>query len=245
MLTILNHLGLGDQIVINGLVRHFAEIEDCVQIYAKKSHVPSVRFMYRDLGSKVVVVPVNGPCHTADMMQFAKGSVLKLGVHGTPHQLFSDLVIGRYSEYINWVAMMYIQAGLNPNTMYKKFKIVRDKSRELLPPEQPYIFVHDDKQRGREIKIHGSEKEIYRPIVSKALPDGTYEYDDFNIFDYLTIIENAKERHMMNSSYNWLVEIMEIGNKSNNFFHLNIGAHDYFPEKNTKTLCSADLWTFI
>ena len=201
--------------------------------------------MYRDLGSKVVVVPVNGPCHTADMMQFAKGRVLKLGVHGTPHQLFSDLVIGRYSEYINWVAMMYIQAGLNPNTMYKKFKIVRDKSRELLPPEKPYIFVHDDKQRGREIKIHGSEKEIYRPIVSKALPDGTYEYDDFNIFEYLTIIENAKERHMMNSSYNWLVEIMEIGNKSNNFFHLNIGAHDYFPEKNTKTLCSADLWTFI
>jgi hypothetical protein len=49
----------------------------------------------------------------------------------------------------------------------------------------------------------------------------------------------------MNSSYNWLVEIMEIGNKSNNFFHLNIGAHDYFPEKNTKTLCTADLWTFI
>jgi hypothetical protein len=201
--------------------------------------------MYRDLGSKVVVVPVNGPCHTADMMQFAKGRVLKLGVHGTPHQLFSDLVMGKYSEYINWVAMMYIQAGLNPNTMYKKFKIVRDKSRELLPPDKPYIFVHDDKQRGREIKIHGSEKEIYRPIVSKALPDGTYEYDDFNIFDYLTIIENAKERHMMNSSYNWLVEIMEIGNKSNNFFHLNIGAHDYFPEKNTKTLCSADLWTFI
>ena len=245
MLTILNHLGLGDQLVINGLVSHFAEIEDCVQIYAKKSHVPSVRFMYRDLGSKVVVVPVNGPCHTADMMQFAKGRVLKLGVHGTPHQLFSDLVMGKYSEYINWVAMMYIQAGLNPNTMYKKFKIVRDKSRELLPPDKPYIFVHDDKQRGREIKIHGSEKEIYRPIVSKALPDGTYEYDDFNIFDYLTIIENAKERHMMNSSYNWLVEIMEIGNKSNNFFHLNIGAHDYFPEKNTKTLCSADLWTFI
>ena len=245
MLTILNHLGLGDQLVINGLVRHFAEIEDCVQIFAKKSHVPSVLFMYRDLGSKVVVVPVHGSCHTAEMMQLAKGHVLKLGVHGTPHQLFSDLVIGRYSEYINWVAMMYIQAGLNPNTMYKKFKIVRDKSRELLPPDKPYIFVHDDKQRGREIKIHGSEKEIYRPIVSKALPDGTYEYDDFNIFDYLTIIENAKERHMMNSSYNWLVEIMEIGNKSNNFFHLNIGAHDYFPEKNTKTLCTADLWTFI
>jgi len=245
MLTILNHLGLGDQLVINGLVRHFAEIEDCVQIFAKKSHVPSVLFMYRDLGSKVVVVPVHGSCHTAEMMQLAKGHVLKLGVHGTPHQLFSDLVIGRYSEYINWVAMMYIQAGLNPNTMYKKFKIVRDKSRELLPPDKPYIFIHDDKQRGREIKIHGSEKEIYRPIVSKALPDGTYEYDDFNIFDYLTIIENAKERHMMNSSYNWLVEIMEIGNKSNNFFHLNIGAHDYFPEKNTKTLCTADLWTFI
>lgn len=245
MLTILNHLGLGDQLVINGLVRHFAEIEDCVQIFAKKSHVPSVRFMYRDLGSKVVVVPVDGLCHTAEMMQLAKGRVLRLGLHGTPWQFFSDLVMGRYSEYINWVAMMYIQAGLNPNTMYKKFKVVRDKSRELLPPDKPYIFVHDDKQRNREIIIQGSDKEIYRPIVSKVLSDGSYEFDDFNIFDYLTIIENASERHMMNSSYNWLVEIMEIGNKSNNFFHLNIGAHDYFPEKNTRTLCTADLWTFV
>jgi hypothetical protein len=244
MLTILNHIGLGDHLVLNGLVRHFAEIEESVTIFAKGSHVPSVKFMYRDISEKVNIITVSNSCTTAEMMQHARGRVLKLGVHATPHNLFEELVMGRFSDYTNWVCMMYIQAGLNPNTMYKKFKIIRDKSREFLPPDKPYVFVHDDAQRGRKINIT-TDKEIYRPSVSKVLPDGGYEFDDFNIFDYLTIIENARERHMMNSSYNWLVEIMSIGDKTTNFFHLNIGAHDYFPEKNTRSLCTSELWTVV
>jgi hypothetical protein len=35
--TILHHLGLGDQIMLNGMVRHFAETDNVV-IFAKRCH---------------------------------------------------------------------------------------------------------------------------------------------------------------------------------------------------------------
>ena len=39
MLTILHHLGLGDAIMLNGMVRHFAEKEDVI-IFVKKHQEP-------------------------------------------------------------------------------------------------------------------------------------------------------------------------------------------------------------
>jgi len=242
MITILPHLGLGDQLVLNGLVRHFAESEKVIT-FAKRCHYPSVSFMYRDIPDRVQVIPLD-KFTTDEMMEHVKGRVLPLGVHGIPPPVFSKLVVGEYSQYINWVCMLYIQSGLHPNTMYRKFKVVRDTEKEFTPPTVPYVFVHDDKQRGREIKVD-TEKLICRPQSSTLLPDGSYQFDDFNIFDYLSVIENASERHMMNSSFNWLVEIMGIGDKTTNFFHLNVGAHDYFPPENTKTLCTDDLWTLV
>lgn len=242
MITILPHLGLGDQIVLNGLIRHFAEREKVIT-FAKRCHYPSVSFMYRDIPDRVQIIPLD-TFTTDEMMEHVKGRLLALGVHSIPPPTFEQLVIGDYSKYINWVCMLYIQAGLNPNTMYKKFKVLRDLEREIKPPPEPYIFVHDDKSRGREIKVE-TDKLVCRPKSGTLLPDGSYKFDDFNIFDYLSIIENASERHMMNSSFNWLVEIMEIGDKTSNFFHFNIGAHDYFSMENTKTLCTPDLWTFV
>lgn len=246
MLTILGHIGLGDQLVLNGLVRHFAEIEDCVIIFAQKSHMQTMEFMYRDILDKLKIIPLEGPGYrtTQAMLIHAKGKILPLGIHSMNQQLFNQLVIGEYSLYINWVCMLYIQAGLNPNTMYKKFKVYRDKTRELKPPDEPYIFVHDDQQRGRNLHIK-TDKKIYKPSISKVNPDDSFECDNFNIFDYLTIIENASERHVMNSCYLWLIELFNIGNKGTNFFHFNVGAHDYFPEQNTRTTCTADLWTIV
>ena len=55
--TIVHHLGLGDQIMLNGMVRHFAEKEH-VYIYCKNCHEDSVKFMYRDICDKVTLILV-------------------------------------------------------------------------------------------------------------------------------------------------------------------------------------------
>jgi hypothetical protein len=64
------------------------------------------------------------------------------------------------------------------------------------------------------------------------------------MFSYIWIIENAKEVHCMNSSYNWMIELMKLGNKKTNFFHLNV-AHLYYTPDVVKSVFSDHIWTFV
>jgi hypothetical protein len=50
--------------------------------------------------------------------------------------------------------------------------------------------------------------------------------------------------HCMNSSYNWMIELMNIGTPKKNFFHLDV-AHKYYGPKIVKTVFSDEVWTFI
>ena len=242
MITILPHLGLGDQIITNGLVRHFAEQDD-VTIFVKHSHERSVAFMYRDLGARVKIIKLDKDEKEmiAHVQSHDCGRVLALGAHGMPGAQFQLLL---KNPYTTWLSVFYLQAGLNPNAMYRKFRVDRDRSKELPAPDEPYVFVHDDEQRGRVIEVDTALK-VVRPKVSKFMANGMFEDDGFNIFDYMTIIENAQERHMMNSSYSWLVELFDIGDRTSNFFHMNVGAHDYWSPEQTKTFYTDDLWTFV
>jgi hypothetical protein len=244
MITILPHLGLGDQLIINGLVRHFVEQDD-VTIFVKHSHERSVAFMYRDLGARVKIIRLEKD--DTEMFTYVRthpdqcGRILALGVHGMSGTDFQRIL---YDPYTSWLCAFYFQVGLNPNTMYRKFGVDRDRSREFPAPDEPYVFVHDDEQRGRVINPDTKLK-VVRPNISKFIGNGAFEDDGFNIFDYMTIIENAQERHMMNSSYSWLVELFNIGDKASNFFHMSTGAHDYWTPKQTKTFYTDDLWTFV
>ena len=49
----------------------------------------------------------------------------------------------------------------------------------------------------------------------------------------------------MNSSYAWLIEMMKLGDKKTNFFHLNVGVHPQYTPNIVKTVFSDDVWTFV
>ena len=57
-ITILHHLGLGDQIMLNGMVWLFAETNH-VNLLIKNTHEESVKFMYRDICDKVTLIPLD------------------------------------------------------------------------------------------------------------------------------------------------------------------------------------------
>lgn len=48
MKYIYHHLGLGDHIICNGLVRHFREIYNEVSVFCKPHNYDNVNYMYRD-----------------------------------------------------------------------------------------------------------------------------------------------------------------------------------------------------
>ena len=57
---IYQHLGLGDMISNNGLIRHLVDVNFQTKIFfifCKKMHVKSIKFMYRDK-KKIKIIPV-------------------------------------------------------------------------------------------------------------------------------------------------------------------------------------------
>lgn len=238
-ITIIHHLGLGDQIMLNGMVRHFAEVRK-VNIFVKNCHEESVRFMYRDIEHKVnlILLDTTEPGEIREKLPI-DSHILPLATYAMENESWHI-----YAKMTNWAHGVYLQAGVNPLYMHTKFKVVRTITSELEPPVRDYIFVHDDVERDRVINVT-SDLTIYRPktkVIDKN--HEFFECEHPNIFKYLSIIENAKEVHCMNSSYNWMIELMTIGTPRKNFFHLGV-AHLYYDDDLVKSVFTDRVWTFV
>lgn len=232
MISILHHLGLGDAIMLNGMIRHFAEKEDMVVIFVRKHQIPSVSFMYRDL-KNVKIVPVFST-HPREMWTRTEGRILALATYGIHDDLWKLATSGPLNVLVNWAHSVYIQAGIPPKYMYSKFKVIRDKDKEIKYNHNNYIFIHDDSERGMNINV--SHENIFR-ITKDRLKNNP------NIFDYLSVIENAKEVHCMDSCYAWLINLMEIGTPAKNFLHLNVKGN--YNTQMVKTVFGDDIWTHV
>jgi hypothetical protein len=231
MLTILHHLGLGDAIMLNGMIRHFAEKQD-VCIFIQKQHEDSVRFMYRDLDN--IKIKLVNTTNAREMWSQIEGTALPLATYELPDNAWRVVTSGPLSIMFNWAHSIYIQAGIPPKYMYSKFKVVRDRESEIKYEHGDYVFVHDDESRGMKINI--PDADVYR-VTHDRLKNNS------NIFDYLTVIENAKEVHCMDSCYAWMINMMEIGNPSKNFLHLNVKGN--YTHRMVKTVFGDDLWTHV
>ena len=115
MLTILHHLGLGDAIMLNGMVRHFAEKDD-VCIFIQKQHEDSVRFMYRDLTN--IKIKLLNSTDAQEMWSQVEGQILPLATYKLPNQHWDFATSGPLSEMVNWAHSIYIQAGIPPKYIF-------------------------------------------------------------------------------------------------------------------------------
>ena len=177
-ITILHHLGLGDQIMLNGMVRHFAEKEH-VYLMCKNCHEESVKFMYRDICDQVTLILVENTNPHEIHTKLPKGSrILPLATYGMENNVWEN-----FTQATNWAHGVYLQAKVNPLYMYTKFKVVQDSSIQLSPPTSDYIFVHDDRERDRCIDID-TDKFIYKPH-SKVIDKNKefFHCENSNIFN--------------------------------------------------------------
>ena len=256
--VILHHIGLGDQLMLNGMVRHLVSKKYRVVIIAKEQNRDSVNFMYRDLQTGLyhhdVIVYSLKPEEESiqSIMELLKHENVRdngifLATYKIPDQIWLQMLSDpTYGTMTNWAYGVYMQAGVNPYYMRSKFHVERDLEREEKLfnhyglTEGEYIFVHDNP--GSDLK-DGTRKVDVKSDLKIFNPNDTYK--EFpNIFDYATIIENAKEVHCMHSCYVWLIDLLNLGRKETNFLHINV-AHTYYPTHAIKTTFNEDLWTFI
>lgn len=196
---IYHHLGLGDHIICNSIIRIYSYKYDNIVLFVKEHNLCSVKNMFIDLNNITYITGddyyINRYCgeHEIDL--------LKIGFEYTDHRL-------------NFDESFYNQLNINFNERWDLFYIKRNIDSEIklfnkfnLKPNT-YIFVHDDSDRGFNINIENNNMKIIRPI--KGLTE--------NIFDYLYLIENSAEIHCIDSSFRVLIDSINLKNDKIYFY---------------------------
>lgn len=214
-------LGFGDALVINGMVREFAERYDII-FGLEEAYTVNIPYMFRDLTNITYIVSSEKDPRDPKIQIAEKG--LKLNCErlylGYMNQLKDRIVPNKYVGYkgddrIDWVRKMYINdANLKPRVMFDNFFFLRDRWREEQLYKRvveylgttEYIVIHDCFQRGPcdRKKIPENMDKVF------LLGKGCSPVESDCIFDYRMVIEKAKAYHGPDGGFSWFVEMCKI-----------------------------------
>lgn len=207
---IYHHLGMGDHILCNAIIRTYAKKYDKVFLFVKPKNISNVRYMYRDL-SNIKYITLDD-LDIRNFMKFSPQNNYLIVGHWKLHE---ELKINKYSTFDE---IFYKMAEVPFEDKWKRFYLQRDIEKEKdvyynklgLKDDEEFIFMHDDPQTGRMInEIYSLKKnKIIKPV----------DYLNISIFDFLYTIEKAKEVHCMDSSFSCLIDTIQLKN-DNIFMH--------------------------
>ncbi len=225
------HLGLGDMLVSNALIRYMCSHHEDVVVIVKKPYMQSALFLWKDVDN-LSLYPVTGQRDTVPLDVFTS--------LGFTCVVLGDNGITPWRKSLDWTKDLYAQAGVPTNIIRRGFILHRDRDREqatydrmLAGHDGPYVFVHDDPLRG--YTIDSSRLPRHKVIHPGRVED---ENPSTCLFDYCRVIERAEEVHVIDSSYSWLVELVGL--------HTNCTMHCYV--KSGEAACRAVFrgpWNFI
>lgn len=192
-LLIYHHLGLGDHIVCNAIVRSRCLLYESVILLCKHHNFESVKAMYSDIRN-IKIYSVDNDEVAKSIMRCHIGAILALG-YMNPDWSENN---GRSFDQ-----QFYRQANLPLFKRWTGFGVMRNEKTEsalikkLYPPKD-FIFLHDDAERG--YKIDYKKISTLLPVVRPYI--GVTK----NIIDYIAVMELATEIHCINSSFMLLAD---------------------------------------
>lgn len=190
MKYIYHHLGFGDHIICNGMVRYFYKQYNELSLFCYNHNLENVLYMYRDLDNLNVI----GVDSDQSALQYISDNKL-------------DSIEVGFSKLKNLMPKLacdkafYKSIGLDFSIRFDEFYFERNYEQEkqvlkkLNPSNEKYIFVHDDPSRGFKLNLSKVNSK-YKIIQNNK---------NFKIFDYLTLLENSEEIHFMQSSFKELI----------------------------------------
>lgn len=211
MKYIYHHLGLGDHIICNGLVRYIKKFEDVVYVFCKPHNTINVEYMYRD-NPNIKVLSVG---EDIDVVNYINNNnisdkVIKIGFDKLNNEC--NTFDEEFYESLNIPFLVRFDDFYIKRDLDLEQKIIK----ELNPNNEKYIFTHNiDKS-----KINTNLKIIDNPV-------------NYSIFNLVSLIENAEEVHLMESSIKNLVNSYKM-EKPKFFYHQYV--RNYTPYLNTKGL---------
>lgn len=177
-----HHLGLGDHIICNGMVRTILDRDNPNYLYlpVKLKNLPSVKRMYFD-ETRIICLPVQNDREVYSLKEmYSSNKVYRAGFEKTRK---------------DWDISFYDSVNIPFEKRWSNFKCYRDKVEEkrieilVNPKEEPFILVHDTgSSESFNIDIKDNLKVIKITTVSNCL------------FDWCGIIEKAKAIHCIDSA---------------------------------------------
>ena len=220
-LYIWHHMGMGDYILCNAIVRHHAKLHDKIHLFVKSHCMKNVKFLYRDLTNINFINSYGGEDESVKYFLDINIGIPLLKVSNDDKQPFDKA--------------FYENAGLPFNLKWGGFYLQRDMEREKevyydilgLKDKEQYIFVHDD-ERSR-------INESYLPKNIRIIkPDDK----SIGLFEFGYVIENSKEVHVMNSSFLCFIDTIQME-------HENLNYHTYVRSGAVFTLSDKLNWNVI
>ena len=212
---IYHHLGLGDHLDCNGMVRTYVDKYgyDKAHVFAKAKYADLIRFMYRD-HSDITVIEIPGNDEVNEVKNFLQqhkiGLFLAVGHHNYPWGHEEKLGLG-------CAEIFYYLVNMDYKIRFDEFYFTRDHQEEervshkLNPDNEEYVFVHDDINRGFSI----TDEKIYE-LAGKKIKIIRNDMSE-NLFNFTKVLEEASQIHCMESCFRSLVETTDV--KGDLFFH--------------------------
>ena len=194
---IYQHMGLGDHLMCNGLVRNLIQDGNEYFMFVKQHNVGSVSYMYRDIKNLKFLVGDDSAAITfLNQNQVPLEQIKLIGfnwIDTTNHNLEENF---------------YLQHQIDPVKKWDSFYCQRDSELEQKVYDhfninEEYIFVHDDSRYHIDESRLPKNIRIIRPEI--GLVD--------SIFCYAKLMEQAKELHLMESCFGWMAELMKLNSE--------------------------------
>ena len=192
-----HHIGLGDHIICNGLVREILKVGfDFLYLPVKKQNFETVKKMYSD-ETDIVCLPVLNDADVLELSQIRSSKLYRVGFE----KVRSD-----------WDVSFYDSIEIPFQKRWDSFKANRDQDKESnllqllnINKEEDFILIHESGSAGTfPISISDSNTRIIKvePITNCMI-------------DWCWVIEQAKEVHCIDSSFIHLAQSI----RSDGFFH--------------------------
>jgi hypothetical protein len=194
---LLHHLGLGDHIICNGLVRELSDRYDILMFPVKNHNLENIKFMLSDVQNINFISVKNDNEMLAEWQKYKSFfTPIRLGCFDSGNFI-------RVGE--TFCQSFYRQANVPYEKRWEKFHVPHNEDAENALEasiDEKTVFVHDDLSRDYKIKDKYLSGVIYRPSHQLGLEIKT------TIFDYRKLLKKAEELHCMDSAFAAMIDHM-------------------------------------
>jgi hypothetical protein len=227
---VITHLGLGDMINMNGLVRYIASMSENVFVVCKNRNMVNVGVMYQD-DQKIKLVSIHDD--DSDIGTYLN---VKAGDYIDGVRITNVVRTGcweGHSDFSDIPDCFYYNMGLD-NRIRNNFFRLPSNIEQMSPPTIPYIFT-------QVVSSTTSNNTIINWDLDKTLtidPNKNlyheehpfYKLADIYVgkpfFSYVKLLEKAEEIHLLNSSFQCLAIYLNLKAKVKKCYDRDTGKED-------------------